>query len=120
MGRGRERENRGRDGDIAESDDTIVVDGRTYFPLGAVERKYLVESHTHTICPWKGVASYYTLEVEGKRNADAAWYYPEPVPATAAVRGRVAFWRGVKVVPTDDERGGRSRRGFLARLLRAA
>jgi len=84
---------------VAESDDTVVVEGNHYFPRDAVEDAYLVASETHTVCPWKGTASYYTLEVDGERNEDAAWYYPEPKPAAEEVAGRVAFWRGVQVVP---------------------
>ncbi|HUN90781.1 MAG TPA: DUF427 domain-containing protein [Burkholderiaceae bacterium] len=83
---------------IAESDDTVVVEGNHYFPLSAVDASVLRPSATHTVCPWKGTASYYTLEVDGQANVDAAWFYPEPKEAAARIRGRVAFWRGVKVV----------------------
>jgi uncharacterized protein (DUF427 family) len=82
---------------IAESDDTVVVEGNHYFPLEAVDPGVLRDSSTHTVCPWKGTASYYTLEVDGASNLDAAWYYPEPKDAAAQIRGRVAFWRGVVV-----------------------
>lgn len=82
---------------IAESDDTVVVEGNHYFPIESVRREYLRDSATHTTCGWKGVASYYSLAVDGASNPDAAWYYPEPKPAAAEVRDRVAFWRGVKV-----------------------
>lgn len=103
---------------IADSDDTVVVDGRHYFPLESVRREYLAESDKHTRCFWKGTASYYTLEVNGERNADAAWFYPRPSRAAEAVRGRVAFWRGVKVVRTEEEEARRhASRGVLARLL---
>jgi uncharacterized protein (DUF427 family) len=105
---------------IAESEDTVKVEGNHYFPLDSVKREYLVESDTHTVCPWKGVASYYTLEVNLERNADAAWHYPHPTPLARKIRGRVAFWHGVQVVPTEQERATRSGRGFLSRLLRAA
>ena len=106
---------------IAESDDTVVVEGNHYFPLDSVQREYLIESDRQTVCPWKGVASYYTLHVDGDDNVNAAWYYPQPKRAAEKIRGRVAFWRGVKIVPTDeDERPARKDRGFLARLLRAA
>lgn len=105
---------------IAESDDTVKVEGNHYFPRDSVKREYLVESDTHTVCPWKGVASYYTLEVDGESNVDAAWYYPEPKRGAETVGGRVAFWRGVKIVETDEERAANAGRGFLARLLRAA
>jgi uncharacterized protein (DUF427 family) len=70
--------------------------------------------------PVEGVASYYTLEVDGERNVDAAWYYPEPKPRAEKVGGRIAFWRGVKIVETDEERAANAGRGLLARLLRAA
>lgn len=106
---------------IAESDDTVKVEGNLYFPLASLNHEYVVESDTHTVCPWKGVASYYSLEVDGERNVDAAWYYPEPKRGAEAVRGRVAFWHGVKIVPTDEEQAGRGKRGrgLLARLLDA-
>lgn len=83
---------------IAESNDTVVVEGNHYFPIGSVKARYLEDSDTTTICPWKGTANYYTLTVEGEKNTDAAWYYAEPKPAAAQIRDRVAFWRGVKVV----------------------
>jgi uncharacterized protein (DUF427 family) len=83
---------------VAESDDTVVVEGNHYFPRAAVDDAYLVESDTHTVCRWKGTASYYTLEVDGKRNADAAWYYPAPSEAAQEIVDRVAFWHGVEVV----------------------
>jgi len=83
---------------IAESDDTVVVEGNHYFPIGDVNRAYLEASPSHTICPWKGEANYYSVVVDGDRGADAAWYYPEPKEAAAQIRDRVAFWKGVKVV----------------------
>jgi uncharacterized protein (DUF427 family) len=82
---------------IAQSDDTIVVEGNHYFPPESVTKDYLEPSDTHTTCPWKGEASYYTVVVDGQRNEDAAWYYPEPKEAAAQIRGYVAFWRGVTV-----------------------
>lgn len=82
---------------IAESDAFEVVEGNVYFPESAVRRELLKESDTHTVCPWKGTASYYTLVVDGKENPDAAWYYPEPKPAASNIAGHVAFWRGVQV-----------------------
>lgn len=82
---------------IAESDDTVVVEGNHYFPLADVGAQYLVASSTRTNCPWKGTASYYSLSVDGAANPDAAWYYPEPKSAAAEIKGRVAFWKGVKV-----------------------
>jgi uncharacterized protein (DUF427 family) len=82
---------------LAESDDTIVVEGNHYFPASAVKREYLRESDKRTTCPWKGEASYYSVEVDGQTNADAAWYYPEPKDAAAEIKDHVAFWRGVQV-----------------------
>lgn len=82
---------------IAQSDDIVTVEGNAYFPLSAVNPAYLRDSATHTLCPWKGTASYYTLVVEGRENPDAAWYYPQPKPAAAEIAGRVAFWKGVRV-----------------------
>ena len=82
---------------IAESDDTVVVEGNHYFPRDAVSTAHLRESTTHTTCPWKGVASYFDVVVGGAVNKDAAWYYPNPSEAAAAIRDRVAFWKGVEV-----------------------
>ncbi|MCJ7725820.1 MAG: DUF427 domain-containing protein [Acidimicrobiia bacterium] len=82
---------------IAESDDTVIVEGNRYFPPGALQRSHLVESDQRSRCPWKGLASYYDVMVEGRTNAGAAWYYPEPNPAAAEIRGYVAFWKGVAV-----------------------
>jgi uncharacterized protein (DUF427 family) len=82
---------------IAESADTVVVEGNHYFPESSLNRAYVKPSDTHTICPWKGTASYYTLVVGGQENPDACWYYPEPKPKAAEIKGRVAFWRGVQV-----------------------
>ena len=88
---------------IAESDDTVVVEGNHYFPADSVRREYLIESNTHSLCPWKDIASYYTLEVNGERNPDATWYYPHPSSLARKVRDRVAFWHGVEVVPTEAD-----------------
>jgi uncharacterized protein (DUF427 family) len=82
---------------IAESDETIVVEGNHYFPAGAVKQEFFSHSPTHTTCPWKGIASYYTIEVDGQTNKDAAWYYPTPKDAAKQIAGYVAFWRGVQV-----------------------
>lgn len=82
---------------IAESDDTLVVEGNHYFPADSVRQEFLQDSPTHTVCPWKGLASYYSLKVGGETNKDAAWYYPEPKDAAKQIAGRVAFWKGVKV-----------------------
>ena len=82
---------------IAESNDTVVVEGNHYFPSDSVSKAHLQPSGTHTICPWKGEASYYNVVVDGETNKDAAWYYPEPKDAAAEIKNRIAFWRGVKV-----------------------
>ncbi|MEO1402849.1 MAG: DUF427 domain-containing protein [Cyanobacteria bacterium J06635_1] len=82
---------------LAESDHCEVVEGNQYFPPDAIKQDYFKPSSTHTTCPWKGQASYYTLEVDGQENKDAAWYYPEPKEAASNIKGYVAFWRGVKV-----------------------
>ena len=84
---------------IAESDQTRVVEGNHYFPPEAVRREHLRPSATHTVCSWKGTASYYDVVAGGKENADAAWYYLEPKPAAAEIAGWIAFWRGVRVEP---------------------
>lgn len=82
---------------IAESSDTVVVEGNHYFPADAIRREYFVDSQTSTVCGWKGRASYYSLSVDGSSNPDAAWYYPEPKAAAAEIKGRIAFWKGVRV-----------------------
>ena len=82
---------------IAESNDTIVVENNHYFPIESVKAEYLENTDTHTTCPWKGLASYYTLNVDGKKNQDAAWYYPQPKEAANHITNYVAFWKGVKV-----------------------
>jgi uncharacterized protein (DUF427 family) len=82
---------------IAESADTVVVENNHYFPADSIRSEFFKASPTHTTCPWKGIASYYTLTVGGQENRDAAWYYPEPKAAAAEIRNRVAFWRGVKI-----------------------
>ncbi|HZG44459.1 MAG TPA: DUF427 domain-containing protein [Longimicrobium sp.] len=82
---------------IAESDAYEVVEGNVYFPPGAVRREHLRPSETHTVCGWKGTASYYTVVVDGQENPDAAWYYPEPKDAAKNIAGHVAFWKGVVV-----------------------
>lgn len=82
---------------IAESNDTVVVENNHYFPKDSVNPDYLTESSTHSACPWKGLASYYSLTVDGKTNTDSAWYYPEPKTAASTIKDRVAFWKGVQV-----------------------
>ena len=84
---------------IAESDRCEVVEGNLYFPADAVKAELLAPSSTHTVCSWKGVASYHNLVVDGKVNADAAWYYPDPKPLAKNITGHIAFWKGVKVEP---------------------
>jgi len=84
---------------IAESGETVVVEGNHYFPSDSVRKQRLVPSDTQTTCSWKGEASYYHVDVDGKRNRDAAWYYPDPKPAAAEIKDRIAFWRGVRVDP---------------------
>ncbi len=82
---------------IAESDDIVTVEGNAYFPRAAVREDVLRPSDTHSVCPWKGTASYFDLEVDGKVNRDAVFYYPEPKDAARQITGRVAFWKGVEV-----------------------
>lgn len=82
---------------LAESDETVVIEGNHYFPAESVNREYFAESATHTQCPWKGEASYYDVVVDGEVNKDAAWFYAEPKDAAREIEGRVAFWKGVKV-----------------------
>jgi uncharacterized protein (DUF427 family) len=84
---------------LAESDRTEVVEGNHYFPPETVKRQYFTDSSTRTVCGWKGVASYYTVEVDGRQNPDAAWYYPEPKDAAKNIAEYVAFWKGVEVTP---------------------
>ncbi len=82
---------------IAESNDTVNLEGNQYFPVESVKKEYLANSDTHTVCPWKGTASYYSLEVDGKKNQDAVWYYPNPSDLAKGIRDRVAFWKGVEI-----------------------
>ena len=83
---------------IAESDNTVVIEGNHYFPPDSVRQKYLQPSSTTTICAWKGTAQYYTVVVDGKENLNAAWYYSNPKEDAAAIKNHVAFWRGISVV----------------------
>ena len=83
---------------LAQSDETVVVEGNHYFPMDSVSLEHLKPSETHTVCPWKGTASYYTVRVGDKTNPDAAWFYPEPKPGAEQVAGCVAFWKGVEVM----------------------
>ena len=82
---------------LAESDDTVIVEGNHYFPADSIRAEFFADSASHTICPWKGTASYKDVVVAGERNPDAAWYYPDPKPAARKIKNHVAFWRGVEV-----------------------
>jgi uncharacterized protein (DUF427 family) len=82
---------------LAESDKCEVVEGNQYFPASSINKQYFKDSNTHTTCPWKGVASYYTIEVDGQQNKDAAWYYPSAKDKAKNIEGYIAFWKGVKV-----------------------
>ena len=82
---------------IAESDNTVVIEGNHYFPHDTINKEYFKPSDTHTTCPWKGLASYYTIEVDGKPNTDAAWYYPKASDLAKKFENYVAFWKGVEV-----------------------
>ncbi len=82
---------------IAESNDIVNIEGNAYFPVESVNNEFLKNSETNSVCPWKGTASYFDIEVEGKVNKDAAWYYPTPSGLASSIKNRVAFWKGVKV-----------------------
>ena len=84
---------------IAQSDDLVVLEGNQYFPESSLNRDYVTFSNHKTSCPWKGQASYYSLIVDGELNPDAAWYYADPKPEAEEIKGRVAFWKGVKIEP---------------------
>ncbi len=87
-----------KDTEIAQSDQTVVIEGNHYFPADSVNSKFLQKSDTTTMCPWKGTANYYSVTVDGEVNRDEGWFYAEPKDAAAEIRGRVAFWKGVQVV----------------------
>jgi uncharacterized protein (DUF427 family) len=82
---------------IAESEETVVVEGNHYFPPSSINKEFYKETETHTMCPWKGTSSYYSLHVNGEENKDAAWYYPEVSELAKNIKGYVAFWKGIKV-----------------------
>lgn len=82
---------------IAESNDTIVIENNHYFPHDSINKEFFKSSEMHSVCPWKGTASYYTIEVDGKENKDAAWFYPEVSELAKGIKNRVAFWKGVKI-----------------------
>jgi len=83
---------------IAESNDLVNIENNYYFPENSVKKEFLNESSTHTTCPWKGIASYYSLLVDGKENKDAVWYYKDPSELAKSIKGRMAFWKGVEIV----------------------
>jgi len=82
---------------IAESDETIIIEGNHYFPPESIKKAYFQDSNTHTVCPWKGNACYYSIVVNGEENKDAAWYYPQTKPLANQIQGYVAFWKGVEI-----------------------
>ncbi|MEQ8550591.1 MAG: DUF427 domain-containing protein [Cyclobacteriaceae bacterium] len=82
---------------IAESKETVIIEGNHYFPESAIKRGFFKESKKHTVCPWKGTANYYTISVNGKENTDAAWYYPNANELAKNIEGHVAFWKGVEI-----------------------
>ncbi len=87
---------------LAESNQTVVVEGNHYFPVASLQRDFFLPSNTHSVCVWKGKASYYSVKVNDETNTDAAWYYPDPKPEALLIKDHVAFWRGVKVVQTAE------------------
>ncbi|WP_190990821.1 DUF427 domain-containing protein [Pseudarthrobacter sulfonivorans] len=95
---------------VAESEETVVVEGNHYFPRDAVNAGYLRDSELYSVCPWKGQASYHTLEVDGKLNVDAAWYYPQTTTQAKPIEGRIAFWRGVTIGGIASHKASRRRR----------
>ncbi|WP_395293778.1 DUF427 domain-containing protein [Kitasatospora hibisci] len=88
---------------LAETDRTEVVEGNHYFPPDSLDRRYFTESPTRALCPWKGIARYYTVSVDGEANPDAAWCYPRPSILARRIKGHVAFWRGVRVEETPEQ-----------------
>lgn len=89
---------------LAESDDTVIVEGNHYFPADSIDPQYFKPSSHKSVCFWKGEASYYDLEVNGKRNENAAWFYPKPFRSASEIQGRIAFWKGVQVQAQSIER----------------
>lgn len=82
---------------LAESNETVIVEGNHYFPIDSINKEYFKSSELHTVCPWKGTANYYSIEVDGETNADAAWFYPETSVAAKKIEGYVAFWKRVEI-----------------------
>jgi len=101
---------------LAESDQTVKVEGNHYFPPGSLRREYFTPSAMTSVCPWKGTASYYDITVKGQVNRDAAWYYPHPSPAAGQIKDHVAFWHSVKVIRAAGAGDAASRGGGAARL----
>ena len=95
---------------LAESDDKAVVNGNHYFPPDSLSRKHLVDNSSETVCPWKGVASYYSITVDGAPNRDAAWFYRHPSLSTGKIKSRVPFWHGVEVIVDEPAGNGQGRR----------
>jgi uncharacterized protein (DUF427 family) len=83
---------------IAESDETIIVEGNHYFPPKSIKKEYFIENNEQTTCPWKGLAHYYDIDIDGKKNTSAAWYYPKPKQAAENIKNYVAFWKGVEIL----------------------
>jgi len=102
---------------LAESDITRVVEGNHYFPPEAVHKEYFKENTHHTVCPWKGVASYFDVEVDGQVNRSAAWYYPEPSHAANQIKDYVAFWGGVTVEQVKEDGEVEESGGFLSKII---
>jgi len=84
--------------ELANSDETVVVEGNHYFPNESINKQFFIDSNTKSTCPWKGTASYYTVKVNGHENTDAAWYYPNPKSKAKSIENKVAFWKGVEVI----------------------
>ena len=105
---------------VAESDRTIRLEGNQYFPPDSLDRAQFHNSDLTSVCPWKGTARYYSLEVDGKTNPDAAWYYPNPSAAASQIQGYIAFWNGVRVTkaPAPDADSETNRPGLFARWMR--
>ncbi len=91
---------------LAESDNTVKVEGNHYFPVNSINKEYFKKSQKHSVCPWKGTANYYDIEVDGKVNQAAAWYYPKPSKAASKIKNHVAFWGGIKVEGSNGASGG--------------
>jgi uncharacterized protein (DUF427 family) len=102
---------------LAEAPRTIRLEGNHYFPPGSLNREYFTASRTRSVCPWKGLASYYTVVVDGQANPDAAWYYPHPSPLARRIKDHVAFWNGVRVEGEPEPERGNGRSGSWWRRL---